>query len=161
MVQGRGSTRDRLTEPHFDKTYREKRKLPEPTVCQDCGAVYTKGRWSWGSAPENAHRALCPACIRMHDNDPAGYIGLDGPFMREHRDEITSLARHIETREMADHPHKRIMAIKVGDDGDLLITTTDTHLAWSIGEAIEHAYHGELNHRVAENPKVLHVTWTR
>ena len=160
MVQDRRKMRDRFSKPHFDRAYKESRKLPAPTVCQDCGAIFENGRWAWGTASEGAHRSVRPACLRILGDDPAGYVKPSGDFLREHEKEITGLARNIETREMADHPFRRIMAVSLQDDCSLLIKTTDTHLAWSIGEAVDHAYHGHLQHRFAANSRVLHVDWT-
>ena len=160
-MAGLNKGRDRNTEPFFDKTYKEPHKLQEPTVCTDCGAVYHKGRWSWGDRPAGASEARCPACTRLHDHDPAGFVKLRGDFLREHRAEILNLAHNIETREKAEHPLKRIMAVEHEDDGGLLITTTDTHLAKSIGDGIHHAYEGHLDYKFAEELNNLHVLWER
>jgi len=45
----------------------------------------------------------------------------------------------------AEHPLKRIMAVEE-KDGAMLVTTTDIHLARGIGEALHHAYQGELQY---------------
>jgi len=127
-------------------SYKSNKKLPEPTRCPDCGAVYEMGRWTWGTAATDAHQEPCPACHRVRDHFPAGYVTLEGDFFAAHRDEILRLARHREEREKAEHPLERIMAVEGVADG-VQLTTTDTHLARDIGEAIHAAYSGNLQYQ--------------
>ena len=72
-------------------SYKSKRKLPEPTRCPKCGATFHKGRWTWDIAPAQAHEHICPACHRIQDKFPAGYVTLGGEFFRQHREEILGL----------------------------------------------------------------------
>lgn len=156
----KGRDRDRLIQEHDHDTYKSKRKLPEPTVCPECGAVFHRGRWTWASRPPDAQKTLCPACHRVHDRYPAGYVTLSGEFLRDHSQELLGLVRHVEAREKAEHPLKRIMDI-AQENGSTVITTTDIHLARSIGDALFHAYEGKLDYRYAEESNILHVTWER
>ena len=39
--------RDKLIQERVHDTYKIWGKLPEPTECPDCGAVWHKGRWQW------------------------------------------------------------------------------------------------------------------
>ena len=64
--------RDRLIRERVHDPYQAREKLPDPTVCRDCGAMYRRGRWIWGSAPADAHVAQCPACHRIQDGYPEG-----------------------------------------------------------------------------------------
>ena len=63
--------------------YQQRGKYAEPTVCSDCGAVYQKGRWQWSSAPvqAQAHNERCPACARIREDMPAGYLTIKGIFV--------------------------------------------------------------------------------
>jgi NMD protein affecting ribosome stability and mRNA decay len=122
--------------------------------------MYRDGRWIWGAAPADAQRTECPACRRSADDYPAGIVTLRGAFAAEHREEIRSLLRHVEERERKEHALKRIMAIR--EDGDaLVVTTTDWRLARGIGEALHHAYQGELDQRFTEAENVTRVDWER
>lgn len=152
--------RDQLREEREHDSYRPRQKLSEPAVCPDCAAVFHAGRWQWLERPEQANEVLCPACERAHDRFPAGFVHLDGPFLATHRDELTALLRHREEREKAAHPLARIMAIEPEGDG-LLVTTTDLHLARDLGEALHHAYRGELEFHYNEGEKLLRVHWQR
>ncbi len=140
--------------------YEAKGKYREPARCGDCGAVFHRGRWSWADAPQGAHEVLCPACHRIRDKLPAGTLTLDGAFVDAHRDEMTQLARNEETREKADHPVHRIMDIAEAP-ARLVITTSDIHLARRIGEAVRHAYQGELELEYGKNEYSLRAHWRR
>jgi NMD protein affecting ribosome stability and mRNA decay len=162
------STSDPAKQPRMDRVHQSdeadvyglRGKLPDPTACSTCGALYRAGRWAWGAAPSDAHRARCPACHRIADDYPAGIVRLSGTFHGEHRAEIEGLVRHVEEREKKEHALKRVMAIRE-DGGDLVITTTDERLARGIGEAIHHAYQGELDYEFTERENVLRVQWRR
>lgn len=153
------SRHDGLFQERVHDAYKAKHKLPEPTVCPQCGAVFHKGRWQWLEAPAGAHQEPCPACHRIHDHFPAGFVTLQGKFFLAHREEIMHLAHNVEKRERTEHPLKRIMAIEE-KDGALLITTTDIHLARGIGEAIHHAYQGDLKFHYNPEENLLRVSWT-
>ncbi len=152
--------RDRLIQEQRHDTYRSRRKLPEPTVCSRCGATYRAGVWRWEAQPGGAHQRMCPACLRIKDDYPAGFVSLRGRFLRAHREEILNLARNEATREKAEHALERIMHIDVRDE-EISITTTDIHLARRIGEAVQHAYAGELAYHYQEDEQRLRVRWTR
>jgi len=151
---------DRLIKEERHDPYQEKGKLPEPTVCRECGAVYIEGRWSWWEAAAKSHAILCPACQRIKDGFPAGYLEIKGTFFDSHREELDNLIRNIEKHEKAAHPMERIMAIS-GPEGHTLITTTGIHLARRLGEALHHAYQGELDFTYSDGSKIIRLTWSR
>jgi len=141
-------------------SYKTKGKLPEPTVCPDCSAVFHEGRWQWLPAPPNAHRELCPACHRIRDHFPAGFVSVSGEFYAAHEQEILHLIQHHAMKEKTEHSLQRIMAIEKAQHGHL-ITTTDIHLARGIGSALQHAYKGELEFHYNPQQYLLRVNWKR
>jgi NMD protein affecting ribosome stability and mRNA decay len=152
--------RDQLREEREHDSYKLQHKPPEPAACPDCGAVYHNGRWQWGPRPNGSHDVTCPACHRIRDHFPAGFVHVDGQFFGEHRNELTRLMRHHEAKANAEHPLARIMAIEDTVDG-LLVTTTDIHLARDLGDALHHAYQGELEFHYNEAETKLRVHWHR
>jgi NMD protein affecting ribosome stability and mRNA decay len=151
---------DRLLHERVHDPYKSKSKLPDPSVCPQCGAVFHEGRWTWLAHPPEAHEEICPACQRLRDKYPAGFLTVGGRFFQGHRDEILNLARNEEQAEKAEHPLHRIMQIDDRDDG-VLITTTDIHLPRRIGEALRRAYQGEVDFRYVEEGSMLRVRWHR
>lgn len=151
-----------LLEQDID-AYQAKEKLSESTACLQCGAVFHKGHWQWGTAPNDAHREICPACHRMNDHSPAGFVTLEGEFLKAHNEDIVHLMRNHEQYQRAEHPLKRIMAIEKieGNTDALLVTTTDIHLARGLGEALHHAYQGELTMQYNAGEHLLRVRWSR
>jgi hypothetical protein len=153
--------RDRLIHEHVHDPYKTKHKLPEPTVCPECNAVFKGRRWQWADTlPLDAHKVTCQACHRTKDNYPAGIVTLTGTFIPEHKAELISLARHQEAKARAEHPLERIMRIEEHPDR-VVITTTDIHLPRRIGEALHRACKGELEKHYDEEGYFARVNWRR
>jgi len=150
---------DSIFQEHIHDTYTTKGKPSEPSVCPQCNAVFHAGRWQWIQPPAKSHQHNCPACQRMLEQNPAGFVTLQGDFFIVHRDEIMHLIHHVEKREKTEHPLKRIMAIEEKDNV-VLITTTDIHLARGIGEAIHNAYQGDLEFHYNPSENLLRVHWS-
>ena len=140
--------------------YQARGKYQEPTVCADCGAVFRRGRWVLGAAPDGAHRDRCPACRRIRDKLPAGSLTLEGAFYAAHREEVLHLVRHEAESERSEHPMNRIMELEEHPDR-AVVTTTDIHTPHRIGNALERAYQGELDTRYGDDEYSIRVTWRR
>ena len=140
--------------------YRPTGKAAGPVLCPGCKATFRRGRWRWGMAPAGAVRRKCPACLRIAQRYPAGYVTLSGAFFDEHRAEILARVRHCETQEKGAHPLERVMAVEKAAGGTQ-VTTTSVHLARLIGHALEHAFKGELGQSYSRGDNVLRVRWSR
>src|SRR5215469_3047463 len=159
MTNGRRQDR-RIQERNHDP-YKSKFKLVGPSVCPQCGAVFSGGRWQWAnSVAFDANQSTCQACRRIADRYPAGIVTLTGTFVPLHKDEILNLVRHLELLEKELHPLNRIMNIEDGRSA-LVVNTTDMHLARRIGEALRRAHKGELEIRYAEETSFVRVNWRR
>ena len=122
--------------------------------------MFAEGRWMWARKPDEYLEQNCPACQRIEDEFPAGYVMIKGEFIKQHRDEIIALLKSKEDQEKAEHPLQRIMAIEDVREG-LQVTTTDSHLARGIGEALHDAYKGDLKLRYSRDENLLRATWKR
>ena len=141
-------------------SYHDWEKYHEPTACPECGASYRNGRWTWSAPDEDSIERLCPACQRIHDQFPAGYVTLKGKFARDHREEIIAAVRGCELREKAEHPMQRIIAINDVAAG-IEVQTTDGHLARGIAEALCDAYKGRAQVRYAKDENLVRAVWER
>ena len=150
----------RAQDPDIGDPYQARHKPAGPSVCSECAAVFQEGHWSWRARPPECEVTICPACHRIKDRYPAGLLTLNGPFVHKHKEEILRLARHNEELEKQEHPLNRIMEIEERDE-EIVISTTDIHLPRRIGEAMHHAYHGQLDFRYDEDSYFIRVDWTR
>ena len=158
---GHGARRDRMVQEYQHDTYKLVGKLKEPTVCLKCKAVYHKGHWSWGAPPSDAHETMCPACHRIQDKYPKGLLTLKGSFAREQEEQVMGVVKNTEAKETKEHPLARVMSIEDRPEEGIVVSTTDTHLPRQIGEALKHAYHGELTVKYDQDEEFVRVTWTR
>lgn len=154
-----GRHEQRMT-PLREDSYREEGKYHEPTTCRDCGATFVNGRWTWAAPPQDAVERRCPACERIQDDFPAGYVTLKGGFARAHRDEVIALVRGCETREKAEHPLERIIGINDASTG-IQVTTTDGRLARGIAKALHDAYKGSVKVSYAREENLVRAVWER
>ena len=156
---GRPTRKDRLLHERVHNPYQIRYKLPQPTVCPECNAVFQGGRWQWTERwPLDAHREMCEACRRTKDNYPAGEVTLNGRAVREHKAEFINLARNLEAQEKAEHPLHRILQITEGLNR-VVISTTNLHLARHIGEAVSHAHKGKLDWHYTKESGFVRVNW--
>lgn len=152
--------------------HRTPRAIKEPAVCEVCGDRYANRRWTLKAkeAPATAdatHTAfrpatpvVCPACQRMRDGVPSGFVHLKGAFLEKHRDEIKQMLDNEATRSLEDNPLGRIMYWK-DEGGRLTIATTTEHLAQRLGHAVSKAFHGEARYDFSHRNKLAHVWWSR
>lgn len=141
--------------------YRMSNRPIDGTACSTCHATYHAGRWTWTAPEKDAIEMTCPACQRIHDRFPAGYVTIKGEFFAAHRDEIVALIQGHEKKEKASRPLQRIMAIEAKKDGTTEVTTTDSHLARGIAEALHGAYKGDLKLRYSRDENLLRAVWKR
>jgi NMD protein affecting ribosome stability and mRNA decay len=160
MEKSQYGRRDRLIQEKRHDAYQERGKWPEPTVCSECSAVYLEGRWTWFEPAVNANPIVCPACQRIKDKYPAGYLELRGGFFHAHRKEIENMIRNIEEQQKAERPMERIMEIAALED-HVLVTTTGIHLARRLGEALSSAYQGDFSFTYGDGEKSIRAAWVR
>ena len=155
---------------HEAGRHRPSRALSEPTVCEECGAVYVNRRWTAANSAAETERhkhwrppqtTVCPACAQQRSGEPRGFVFLDGDFFSAHGDEIEQLLRNEAKRAAADNPLARIMELKPGDGHKLTVSTTTEHLAQRLGQALEKAFDGSVHYDFSHENKLARVTWRR
>jgi NMD protein affecting ribosome stability and mRNA decay len=159
--RARPSRPEPVNDEHYGADpYKASARPPEPTQCPECKAVFTEGRWAWEKKPPDAYQQLCPACQRIQDKFPAGYVTIKGEFFASHKDEIVTMIQKYEKQEKAARPLLRIMDIDEKRDG-VEVTTTDSQLARGIAEALHAAYKGDLKLRYSRDENLLRATWKK
>jgi hypothetical protein len=152
--------KDRLIKDRRKDVYLDQIILKEPAICNKCSAVYTNGRWTWKTSEQATTKTTCPACRRIGDNYPAGYIEIKGNFFLNHSIDILNLVNNVQRLEKTERPLERIISITESKD-KTIITTTGIHIARRIGEALSHAYQGNFNFQYADGEKSIRVFWER
>ena len=153
--------RDRLIREAVHDPYKASAKPKEPSVCRECGVVFSGGRWQWSpELPTSTANTLCPACQRIRDHVPAGFLTLSGDFLEAHRNEIMRLLHNTVDAQQREHPLKRIMRTSATAKS-VEVTFTDIHLPRSAGEAIERAYDGELEIQFTKESGIARAYWSR
>ena len=145
---------------HHHNAYRSDCKLPDTTMCRECHASIHDGRWQWLEAPVGSNQVLCPACRRIHDDFPAGFVSVEGDFFPKHRVELVHLVETRASHATAEHPLRRLIGAEDTPEG-VMFTTTDIHLAREIGDALHAAYGGEVSFHCADEQDLLRVHWKR
>ena len=160
-MKRRTHRRDRRIRERRHDVYKVRGKLKDGTQCSKCGANYSKGRWTWDTPKEVKKEIICPACQRIQDGYPAGFIEIKGEFYSTRRDEFINLIRNIEKQQSQNHPMQRIIRINEKSSTFLEVETTGTHLARGIGEALSRAYQGEYSFHYADGYNRIRVYWER
>jgi NMD protein affecting ribosome stability and mRNA decay len=141
-----------------DDSYQTDAPFPESTRCPDCGATYHRGRWSWEKLRGESHPHRCPACERVRDRFPAGYVTIRHKFEPAKKLELVNLIRLREQCARFEDPLQRIIAIE-NTSGGVLVTTTDTHLARTIANAIRDTFGGSLEFSYSRDENLLRAIW--
>ncbi len=147
--------------------YLPKGGTKEVALCGKCNAFYRNKRWSTDAAELDKARGesgtiqvVCPACKRMHDDNPAGILALSGEYLLQHENDILNMVRNIEADSRAKNPLARIMEISQ-EKGVLTISTTDAKLAQKLGREVFRAHKGDLQFRWSQADSFVRVNWTR
>lgn len=145
---------------HDNDAYRPDHRLAEQTTCPQCNASIHDGRWQWMEADAEAAKVVCPACRRIHDHFPAGYVSVEGDYFARHRVELLHLVQKCATRTTAEHPMRRLMKVQDTPEG-VMLTTTDGLLAREIGGALHETFGGKANFSQTDSHEMVRVHWSR
>ncbi|MEK6680651.1 MAG: BCAM0308 family protein [Nitrospirota bacterium] len=141
----------------------------EMAICKKCHAIYHKKRWFFDEAvykeninKKGAQKVLCPACQKIKDKYPSGFLTLKGDFIKEkgNREEILNLIKNEETLAKGINPLERIIDIKK-TTAEITVTTTNEKLAQKIGRAIYKAHKGKIKYNWSHDVKLLRATWEK
>ncbi len=136
----------------------------EPSICQRCGAVYSRKRWGRREAlPQEllakAAWVECPACEQQEKTGLCyGRVIASGRFAQENLDAIVRRVRNVERRAGLSQPERRIVSAEW--DGERLeVLTTSQKLAHRIGRELEKAFGGRTRYRWSSVDGSLYAAW--
>jgi hypothetical protein len=159
-VKGSRKRNDRLIQDKRKDVYMKTITPKASMVCSNCGAIFSNGKWTWKELLSTSKETICPACKRINDNYPAGFVEIKGSFYSGHEEEISNLIMNTEKLEKKERPLERIMMFKPGKSMATL-TTTGIHIARRIGEALSRSYQGNFSFQYLDGEKSIRVFWER
>lgn len=137
-------------------------------LCPRCGAVHDGHRWvpepgddlKRELADKPHQKRLCPGDLRLEKRQVEGIVTLKGGFLKSHRPEIANLINRVAREGRKRNVSARIFDV-IEEDGQLIIETTDEHLAERMGKEVEKAFKGKLEIKWQEKDRFARVVWQR
>jgi len=140
------------------------RRLPEPTVCERCGAVFQRRSWNTERAPSPAALArarwrVCPACKQQAAQEWYGRVRLRGGFVAAHEDELRQRIANVASRARSTQSQRRVVSVERDGDG-LEVLTTSQKLAHRIVHELRKAFRGRASYTWSDD-RTLEAVWER
>lgn len=138
--------------------------LPEPSVCERCGAVFTRRRWRHdrkitGALLERARWTRCPACAQTASGVGFGRVIISGAYPLANEVAIRRRIANVASRAAHTQPERRVSAIDQHHDLIEVITTSEK-LAHRIVHELKKAFRGRATYAWSDDGTLL-ATWTR
>jgi hypothetical protein len=135
-------------------------RLPEPSACDRCGAVFARRTWRRTRVvPEGVRWTVCPACAQTREQTGFGRIVVRGAFALAHEDDIRRRIANVGARAGRTQPERRVASIERGD-GALEILTTSQKLAHRIVHELKKQFRGRATYAWSDDG-TLYATWQR
>jgi hypothetical protein len=140
-------------------------RLPDPTVCDACGAIYTNATWRFdhpvtAELLDEANWDVCPACKQRKTGIAYGRLVLRGAFVVENEEMIRRRIANVADYAAHTQPlHRVLSADREGDTIEVM--TTSQKLAHRIAKELKKQFGGEARYQWASRDGALFATWTR
>jgi hypothetical protein len=138
--------------------------LPEPSVCEGCGAVFSQRLWRrdrklTGALLARARWTRCPACAQASQGVGFGRVIVRGAYALANEAAIRRRLANVASRAAWTQPERRISAIERRDDVIEVITTSQK-LAHRIVHELKKVFRGRASYAWSDDG-TLHATWER
>ncbi len=135
----------------------------DPSMCERCGAVYTRKTWRAGSrtsrtSPVGVTWTVCPACRQSEDGEYYGRVLIRGPISAANAASVERRIRNVAARAEFTQPERRVLSVGPWQGG-LEVLTTSQKLAHRIAHELEKAFGGDATYRWASRDGELLATW--
>ncbi|HUO06271.1 MAG TPA: hypothetical protein VMU16_13825 [Candidatus Binataceae bacterium] len=137
----------------------------EPTVCDRCGAVYTRKTWRQshritGDFLKAVNWGVCPACQQARDTEYYGRLILKGAgdIPANTLDAIRRRINNVAARASYTQPERRVVSVDAAR-GDIEVLTTSQKLAHRIAHEIVKAFGGSAKYTWSHDDRSLFATW--
>jgi len=134
----------------------------DPTMCERCGAVFTRKTWRQGRKVDEALLAraawaVCPACEQIQSGEYFGRVVIRGAYAAANR---AAIRRRVASRARFTQPERRVVSAE--DDANVLeVLTTSQKLAHRITHELKKAFAGRASYKWSDRDGALYATWQR
>jgi len=168
MKQGKGLVRAasrRGTESgKAARCERQNGRPAEPTMCQTCGALFSRRVWrpqrKVAEAPVRpVVWAECPACKEMRRGEYWGRVLIRGEYAASNEAQIRQRIRNVVEQARSTQPERRL--VSAARDGNVLtVLTTSQKLAHRIVRELKKAFGGRARYQWSDDGS-LFALWER
>jgi len=119
-------------------------------ICQNCLAIHDGKKWMKNMEKKEKigdrelKKVLCEACKRKRDKIVYGIVYLEGPVLKERRDEIMQMIKKEEEIESSHNHLSQVLSIDADED-KMTITTINQWLALHLGKQFQKTFKGRLD----------------
>jgi len=138
-------------------------RVPEPTLCERCGAAFRNRAWRRASDVKPTHLLLttaawatCPACAQQKSDEYLGRIRVEGDGLADET-ALRRRIRNVAARAEFTQPERRVVSIERSRDG-LEVLTTSQKLAHRIVHELKKAFGGRAVYRWSDDG-MLEARW--
>ncbi len=144
-----------------------KHPAQDPTVCERCGAVFTRKTWRQGRRVDDALLAraawgVCPACEQTRAGEYFGRVVVRGPYAAANQTAIRQRIANVASRARFTQPERRVVSAE-GSAGEtvLEVLTTSQKLAHRITHELKKTFGGRVTYNWSDSDGSLFATWRR
>ena len=135
----------------------------DPTICNRCGAVWTRRTWRKARTVTAALLARaawgeCPACAQVASGEYFGCVRARGAWLRTHEDAVRRRVTNVAARAAHTQPERRAVSVEV-TPGGLDVLTTSQKLAHRIAHELVKAFGGRAAYRWSDADGSLLAIW--
>jgi hypothetical protein len=139
-------------------------RLPEPSACERCGAIFSRRSWRRDRRIDAGLLArvkwtICPGCRQAGEGVGFGRVLIRGAFAAANDDLIRRRIRNIAARATATQPERRISSLDRQADV-LEVITTSQKLAHRIVSEMRKLFRGRARYAWSDDG-TLFAAWER
>ncbi|MFI5366852.1 MAG: hypothetical protein ACHQ4J_14650 [Candidatus Binatia bacterium] len=152
-----------------------KNPVHDPTVCERCGAVFTRKTWRQGRKVDDdllarAAWAVCPACKQTRGGEYFGRVVIRGAYAVANQAAIRRRIANVASRARFTQPERRVVSTegdasvrdaRVRDPSILEVLTTSQKLAHRITRELNKTFGGRASYNWSDTDGALFATWQR
>lgn len=141
------------------------RRPQEPTICERCGAVFSRQTWRRERAVTHAFLAratwaVCPACEQARASEYFGRVLIRGAYAAANEAEIRRRIDNVVARAGFTQPQRKLVSLERSGD-EIEVLTTSQKLAHRIVHELKKAFRGRAAYQWDEDDGSLFAIWQR